>query len=449
MSRIFYRLCLFMTGLAAALWEQAAAKTSGSSDAVLIHNTEQFNRHLENLALKMQTRTMCAFKKPKLIHAQNICEQSFWYDYGNTYKATIYPKHVASFEFQFKDNARLLAAHTTPALHSQLSAREQAALTEARRRVQTLLTPDMTDSEKFRALHDDLIERGRYTQEQKGDAADLLIDGIGTCEAYSRALWLLCRMSNIPCHIVYGQAGEPHAWNLVQLDGQWYHTDATWDDPVNIDNPYEGILSHRYFMLNDQQMSLDHSWAQGCLPAATAKNAEFFIQQKLYFTNDSALWETLERTIKEGHGSLEVYMSHYNHDTAFQQRLQEATRQRPLLQQISAWQGPNKTGAGVVRFTFINAGDPPAAGIDNLDFSSGIIIETRRLLEQIDTKELLGQLNDLSHKATDWWSILVEFLRRLWAEICRHADCLINVLAHQDHRLWDEPAGTPASCESW
>ena len=30
-----------------------------------------------------------------------------------------------------------------------------------------------------------------------------------------------------------GTADEiDHAWNLVELDGKWYHLDATWDDPM-------------------------------------------------------------------------------------------------------------------------------------------------------------------------------------------------------------------------
>ena len=31
---------------------------------------------------------------------------------------------------------------------------------------------------------------------------------------------------------VTGWAGEAHAWNIVKVDGQWYHLDTTWNDPV-------------------------------------------------------------------------------------------------------------------------------------------------------------------------------------------------------------------------
>ena len=45
---------------------------------------------------------------------------------------------------------------------------------------------------------------------------------------------------NIPCILVGGIATnnssntESHMWNYIQLDGNWYGVDVTWDDPVII-----------------------------------------------------------------------------------------------------------------------------------------------------------------------------------------------------------------------
>jgi hypothetical protein len=38
-----------------------------------------------------------------------------------------------------------------------------------------------------------------------------------------------------------------HAWNLVKLDGDWYHIDVTWDDAVS----YPSYTSYDYFLQSD------------------------------------------------------------------------------------------------------------------------------------------------------------------------------------------------------
>lgn len=57
------------------------------------------------------------------------------------------------------------------------------------------------------------------------------------CEGYARALKVLCDEVGIPCVLVDGNAiaggsAGPHMWNYVQLDGNWYAMDVTWNDPV-------------------------------------------------------------------------------------------------------------------------------------------------------------------------------------------------------------------------
>ena len=60
---------------------------------------------------------------------------------------------------------------------------------------------------------------------------------------------------------IYG--GEMHDWNLVQLNGQWYHVDVTSEDPVTNggSNGYGwGNLCNQYLNLTDSQMARDHQW---------------------------------------------------------------------------------------------------------------------------------------------------------------------------------------------
>ena len=77
------------------------------------------------------------------------------------------------------------------------------------------------------------------------------LDGrIGTagpvCEAYARALKVLCDRLEIPCVLVDGGAASssidppgPHMWNYVYLEQEdkWYAVDVTWNDPFDPEEP--------------------------------------------------------------------------------------------------------------------------------------------------------------------------------------------------------------------
>lgn len=62
--------------------------------------------------------------------------------------------------------------------------------------------------------------------------------------------------AGIPCELISGWAGGPHAWNIVQIDGEWYHVDTTWDDPIP---NREGYVRYEYFLKSDAAMSFDHN----------------------------------------------------------------------------------------------------------------------------------------------------------------------------------------------
>ena len=411
-SIVLLLLCLFFQ---VAICSQAqAAPQEQQGDAVIIQNPEQFNQYLDKQACAMQGSVLCVFKNKALISTETMAQRTFWYDYSNCYRATVFPQDIAQFDFELKDNARILAAHLHPELSKQLTERERKALQEAQQRINSLIKPEMNEREKFTALHDDLIRKADYTQEQKGNATDILLDNRGTCEAYSRTLWLLCRMAGIDCHIVYGTAIERHAWNIVCLDNQWYHSDVTWDDPVTVNQPERRVLSHSYFLLSDEEIKADHAWEHQCLPAATVRNEEYFKQIRCYFDTDEALWRALSRAIRQKRAELEVYLKQYGSDTDFTQRLYEATEQYPELTGITGWHGPEKASEGVVRFTFEYSGLPQQADMQNLDLSRGVIIESHRFLQQLDTEEWGRRMRVISDSANSRWKMLLAYLCSVW-----------------------------------
>lgn len=124
--------------------------------------------------------------------------------------------------------------------------------------------PDMKPYEKVLAVHDYLILNCKYDYANyladtipyiSGTAYGALVDGKAVCEGYTQAFLYIMNKLGIPCRYVRGYVGTtqgPHAWNMVQLDGKWYHVDVTWDDPVW---DCIGRVDHTYFLLSDSKIS--------------------------------------------------------------------------------------------------------------------------------------------------------------------------------------------------
>lgn len=133
-----------------------------------------------------------------------------------------------------------------------------------------------SDYENELAIHDYLVSNVEYgsMEEETHTAYDALIKGRAVCSGYAEAFKTLLDMLGIENHSVKGTVnGESHSWNLVKLDGEWYHVDVTWDDPIDGD----GTISHKYFNVTDADMALDHIWEAADYPQATGTKYAYYV----------------------------------------------------------------------------------------------------------------------------------------------------------------------------
>lgn len=122
-----------------------------------------------------------------------------------------------------------------------------------------------TDYELELYANDYLVENCVYDKEaaetediagHENDAYGALVENKAVCEGYSRAFQLLCNRLGIDCISVSGTAdGEPHGWNNIKLDGEWYEVDVTWNDT---DGDTEFPI-YEYFNLPSDKFSESHS----------------------------------------------------------------------------------------------------------------------------------------------------------------------------------------------
>ena len=107
---------------------------------------------------------------------------------------------------------------------------------------------DGSDFDKVLYLHDYFIKNYTYDQTLTiRDAYTFLTGRTGVCQAYMLAFMAAARELGVLSVPVTSDAMK-HAWNLVQLDGAWYHVDITWDDA----NTLPSRISYTYFLQSDQ-----------------------------------------------------------------------------------------------------------------------------------------------------------------------------------------------------
>ena len=119
------------------------------------------------------------------------------------------------------------------------------------------ITPGMTELQMALNLHDYLVlntvydTEGTIADRDGGSSAyDILICGNGVCEGYAQAYNMLLERVGISS-IMVTSYDMNHAWNLVNIDNEWYHVDTTWDDPVP---DAKGRVNHKYFLLSDDEI---------------------------------------------------------------------------------------------------------------------------------------------------------------------------------------------------
>ena len=124
------------------------------------------------------------------------------------------------------------------------------------------LQSELSEYEREKILHDNLLSACKYKSgvESSKDgwqyfsAYGAIVTGEAVCEGYAKAMQILLSKAGIPCFTVRGESdGVSHMWNVVELNNEWYHLDATWDD-----NDKDGFIIYEYFNLDSDNIKRTH-----------------------------------------------------------------------------------------------------------------------------------------------------------------------------------------------
>lgn len=144
--------------------------------------------------------------------------------------------------------------------------------------IMSKINASMTDFEKELLVHNYLIENTSYADgENSHSILGVFIDSKAVCQGYSLAFQYVMRLAGVQCITVTGKFNDQsHMWNMVKLDGEFYHIDVTADDPLVATG--EDVIDFNCFNLSDEQIKIDHTLTnkEYTPPKANSNKYEFF-----------------------------------------------------------------------------------------------------------------------------------------------------------------------------
>ncbi len=171
------------------------------------------------------------------------------------------------------------------------------------------INEDMSDYDKLKYLHDYIITNSVYDN-YSNSIYSVLIDGKGNCEGNAKAFSFLCNLIGIENIVIPGKTVVPHLWNMVKVDGEWYHIDVTWDQPDKaITNDLPGFILYQYFMVDDEVIANYHTvWEMGKeLPKATSDKEDYYKKNGYYISGEEDILPVLEKSLEDSISERESY----------------------------------------------------------------------------------------------------------------------------------------------
>ncbi len=105
-----------------------------------------------------------------------------------------------------------------------------------------------TDLQKLVALYDAVCRLSNYTSDMDDvntwTPYSIVTQGQGICSGYALLMRYLLNQCGVQAEYV---SNEPHAWNVVNIDGKWYNSDTTW----GAGNPGDTMNNLNTLLLDD------------------------------------------------------------------------------------------------------------------------------------------------------------------------------------------------------
>ena len=168
------------------------------------------------------------------------------------------------------------------------------------------LSAEASDYEKVKYVYEYLIDHTEYQQDslENQNICSVFLNGKSVCQGYAKATQYLLNEAGVFSTLVIGSVsqGEGHAWNLVQMDGNYYYVDTTWGDASyqleeKTDDAWEQSspdINYDYLGVTTEQLKRTHNLNNVVpLPFCVSMDCNYYVKEGTYLTSGD------EETLKQ------------------------------------------------------------------------------------------------------------------------------------------------------
>lgn len=153
------------------------------------------------------------------------------------------------------------------------------------------ISPEASDYEKIKYVYEYLINTTDYDAESPNNQniQSALLGHNSVCAGYSKAFQYILHRMGMFCTYITGKTtdGSDHGWNMVRIDGIYYHVDVTWGDPVFVNAEAEetsSVMNYNYLCCTDEEIYKTHiPDVEVLLPSCTDDSYNYYKRNNLYY----------------------------------------------------------------------------------------------------------------------------------------------------------------------
>ncbi len=198
-----------------------------------------------------------------------------------SYEENVFLRDECTYEYTIEEYEEYLKAVKAVAEDTQKRAEDEVS--KAIYSFWRVVNAAEYDYNTYQKALTDVGERGHISHTGYG----ALVCGKAVCDGFSRAYKDVMDLLGIDCLVYYGDANSleddmTHAWNMVKLNGKYYHCDATFArSNLQWEEQTAEYLITNEFGKSDEEMQYDHFLTDEDAPKANDSMYKYDLDEKL------------------------------------------------------------------------------------------------------------------------------------------------------------------------